>query len=547
MNSKIGFGLGRSKGLAPPALLFFGLLLPFPAPAQTSFLTFASTVDGTEQPYALYLPERYDRTQRYPLLVSLHTEDSNHRLNLRQVLGPVDRMGRPERADPRFIVAFPLARGSMGYWGIAEQDVYDMIAAIEQRYPIDPDRVYLTGPSMGGGGALWLALTHPDRWAAVAPLCAAVMPGSEELAPNLTNLPVRFYQGEDDTIVAPASSRGWQRRLLDIGAPASYFEYPNLRHNVWDLAYRPGAAFDWFAQFRRNRSPERVRFVSRSYRYAAAYWVRIDGLTPGVDAEIDARREGSKVTVQTKNVDGFTVMLDGITAVTIDGKLASPHQSRERKRAEGPLSFTKTAAGWRSGRYQPAAKRADAEGPIFDIASRRPIYVYGTLGTRTAGEIEDRRKAAETAARWSTARLRVEVAPPVKADSEISDAELASNDLVLIGTAASNSVLSRVASQLPLALDPGAADYGLLFIAPLGKHYVLVASGLPWWTGADEADRGIYGFAAEPLALLATFGDYILFKGSLAHVVQEGRFDRNWKVPEDAAARMKAAGTVTIR
>jgi len=438
----------------------------------------------------------------------------------------------------------------MGYWGIAEQDVYDTIATIEKRYPVDPDRVYLTGASMGGGGALWLALTRPDRWAAVAPLSAAMMPGSEDLAPNLSNLPIRFYHGEQDSIVPVATSRAWQRRLLDIGVPAAYVEYPNLRHNAWDLAYKPGAAFDWMAQFRRNRAPDHVRFVSRSYRYSEAYWVKIDGLTPGTDAEIDARRDGSKITVQTKNLDAFTLTLDA-SEVSIDGKAVPPRHNGAATVRERSLSFTKTPTGWRPGRYQPTGKRSGAEGPIFDIASARPIYVYGTLGTRTASELEERRKVAQTAAAWSTTRFRVEIAPPVKADSEVTDADLASNDVVLMGTTATNSVLARVASQFPLALDPGAADYGLLFIAPLGKHYALVASGLPWWTGADEAGRAAYAFAPERLALLATFGDYILFKGSLAHVIQEGRFDRNWKVPAGpdgaAVARLRAAGTVTIR
>jgi hypothetical protein len=141
----------------------------------------------------------------------------------------------------------------------------------------------------------------------------------------------------------------------------------------------------------------------------------------------------------------------------------------------------------------------------------------------------------------------VDFEPPVKADSEVTAGDLAASDAVLFGTAATNGLLARMASTLPLALDPGAADYGLLFIAPVGKHYALVSSGLPWWTGADEADRGCYRFGSEPLALLATFGDYILFKGSLANVVVEGRFDRNWKVPPEAAARMSATGTVTIR
>jgi hypothetical protein len=97
-----------------------------------------------------------------------------------------------------------------------------------------------------------------------------------------------------------------------------------------------------------------------------------------------------------------------------------------------------------------------------------------------------------------------------------------------------------------LTLDAGAADYGLLFIASTGKHYALVSSGLPWWTGADEVNRGGYRFAPDRYRLLSTLGDYLLFKGSLANVVAEGRFDRNWKVPADAAAKLLATGTVTI-
>jgi hypothetical protein len=108
-------------------------------------------------------------------------------------------------------------------------------------------------------------------------------------------------------------------------------------------------------------------------------------------------------------------------------------------------------------------------------------------------------------------------------------------------------VIARVAGELPLALNSGAADYGLLFIAPLGKRYALVSSGLPWWTGAEEANRGGDRFAPPAFRLLTTFEDFVLFKGSLANVVSEGYFDRNWKVPPDASARMLATGTVSVR
>jgi hypothetical protein len=73
-----------------------------------------------------------------------------------------------------------------------------------------------------------------------------------------------------------------------------------------------------------------------------------------------------------------------------------------------------------------------------------------------------------------------------------------------------------------------------------------VSSGLPWWTGAEEANRGGYRYAPAPYRLLSTFGDYILFKGSLANVLAEGRFDRNGRVGPEAAEKLRATGTVSI-
>jgi predicted peptidase len=57
------------------------------AQAGPQVLTVVSTVDGSLQPYALYLPPGFDPQKEYPLLLSLHSEESNHRLNLSQVLG----------------------------------------------------------------------------------------------------------------------------------------------------------------------------------------------------------------------------------------------------------------------------------------------------------------------------------------------------------------------------------------------------------------------------------------------------------------------------
>ena len=267
--------------------------------AGQTVVTFRSTVDGSEQPYALYTPKSLDPGRRYPLVMSLHEEESNHVMNLKLVFGLPPRYGEtslqglstlPLLRGVDYLVACPLARGTMGYQGIPEQDVYDVLADVKRRYPVDEDRVYLTGGSMGGGGTLWLALTRPDLWAAVAPVCPDVFPGTEDLAPNALNLPVRLFHGELDPDVKVESSRTWQRRLLGLHSPVEYIEFPGVRHNAWDFAYRNGAIFDWFAKYRRNLNPDSVRLVTRNLRYASAYWVRIDAKAPDVLASLDAVR-----------------------------------------------------------------------------------------------------------------------------------------------------------------------------------------------------------------------------------------------------------------
>ena len=86
------------------------LLLAAPALwAQTGaqVATFRSPVDNSEQPYALFVPRSFDAAKKYPLVVSLHSEDTNHRINLRQVFGLSIRSGETNPEDLRF---FPVAR-----------------------------------------------------------------------------------------------------------------------------------------------------------------------------------------------------------------------------------------------------------------------------------------------------------------------------------------------------------------------------------------------------------------------------------------------------
>src|SRR6516165_8463904 len=64
--------------------------------------TFSSDVDGTDQPYGLYVPRNFDPAKKYPLVVSLHGAWSNHRLNLRRVFGMGNRPGESDLDATRY-------------------------------------------------------------------------------------------------------------------------------------------------------------------------------------------------------------------------------------------------------------------------------------------------------------------------------------------------------------------------------------------------------------------------------------------------------------
>jgi pimeloyl-ACP methyl ester carboxylesterase len=521
-------------------------------------LTFLSDVDDTDQPYGLYLPKSYSSARKYPLLISLHGAGSNHRLNLRRVLGRGNRPGEsdaeasrywPPLKDVEFVIATPFARGTMGYQGIPEKDVLDVLADVKNRFSIDEDRVYLTGLSMGGGGTLWIGLTRPDLWAAIVPVCPAAPPGTIDLAPNALNVPVKIFQGALDPVVKADDVRRFHAALVDAGVASEYVEFPNVRHNAWDPAYRDGAVFEWFAKHRRVRHPQRVSFRARDYSHASAYWVRIDKLTPGTPADIDAHFEGrNKLVIKTANTGGFTLQLRGHPfasaglTITVDG-------TAFRVKSSDSIPFARAGKTWKLQRatFTAGEKQPGAEGPIADAIATRHIYVYGASDSPPPEELQRRKQIATEAAEWSTPRSRLLLTFRVASDTELKEPDLKSANLVLFGSAHTNSLIARYAPRLPLSLNPGAADYGLVYVYPMDGRYVVISSGLPWWTRLDQARRPGLPFIAAPYRALQSFEDYILFRGGLENVLAEGRFDSHWKLPAAAAERLRSTGAVEIQ
>lgn len=533
-------------------------------PSGPQVVTFHSDADDTEQPYGLYIPKNYDPNKKYPLVIMLHGAGSNHRLSLRRVFGKSNANGEtdveasryfPEWKDVDYIVASPLARGTMGYQGIAEKDVYDVLADVKKRFNIDEDRTYLTGLSMGGGGTLYIGLTRPDIWAALAPVCPAPPTGTDAYVPNALNIPMQFFHGDQDQAVNVNVSRDWVKKLKELGTNVSYQEYPGVNHDSWVNAYRDGYIFTWFDQFKRNRFPDRVRFSSSRYKYNQAYWVTLDQFTSGTTASIDVHFTApNELTITTQALEAFTLSLQDHPKFVSGQPLHVIINGGKKQKITitgNSLSMSLAAGKWIAGSIQKNAgtKQKGIEGPLSEAFSNRHIYVYGTGGNATPEEVNQRRLIAEEAANWSQYRNaflgRVMFFPRVVADYEVRPSDLESCNLILFGTKETNSLIQKYSDRLPLQLQPTAtATHGLFYIFPIDGHYVAISSGIPWWTG-----QSAQGFRWMPAAALRLqdFKDFLLFKETSTSIVAEGNFNSQWKVQDSELKKLTESGAVIIK
>ncbi len=128
------------------------------------------------------------------------------------------------------------------------QLVIALLDSLEKELPIDTDRVYVTGLSMGGYGTWDLVTRFPNRFAAGAPVCGG---GDEAVAGKAAKVPLWVFHSDDDTTVKTIRSRNMVAALRAAGGQPKYFEYWGLGHNSWDAAYAEPELLPWmFSQKR---------------------------------------------------------------------------------------------------------------------------------------------------------------------------------------------------------------------------------------------------------------------------------------------------------
>lgn len=206
---------------------------------QKKTYTFKET--GKEIEYALYVPKSYDKTKKTPLIVLLHGLFSN----------PQQIMRYPKLTDLAeehgMIVVAPMGYNNRGWYGqvppnqiggkpepenlyeLSEKDVMNVLDIARKDYNIDPDRIYLMGHSMGGGGTLHIAIKNPNLFAALAPIAPAIFHPVRDLE-KIKHVPVILVQGDKDNLVRVERVRPWAEKMKELGMTHEYIEVPGGGH-----------------------------------------------------------------------------------------------------------------------------------------------------------------------------------------------------------------------------------------------------------------------------------------------------------------------------
>lgn len=199
--------------------------------------------------YLLAKPAGYDQdaSRRWPLIVFLHgSGERGDDLALVRKHGPPKLLAAGGTIPA--IVASPQCPADE-IWN--PHAVHALTRTLIDSHRIDPDRVYLTGISMGGFGTWETAFEYPDTYAAIAPICGGC--GVRRLmAAKLAEMPCWIFHGGADEVVPPENSTRIHAALEALGAPVKLTIYEGVGHDSWTRTYENPEFWTWLLA--RNRT-----------------------------------------------------------------------------------------------------------------------------------------------------------------------------------------------------------------------------------------------------------------------------------------------------
>lgn len=239
--------------------LLVGLVLAAQAAAADYTARVFTNAAGQTLPYRLLAPRNYDPQQKYPLVLLFHGAGERGTDNQRQLVHGASLYTKPEVREqfPCFVLA-PQCPDKQQWvdmpWGTdsgvrpeqpsaAMQLALETLDSVSHEFSVDPQRLYVTGLSMGGY-ATWDCVTRfPNRFAAGVPICGG---GDDHtVTATVAKVPVWAFHSEDDGAVQVKRTRAMIQAMRSAGGQPKYFEYFGLGHNSWSRAYSEPELLPW--------------------------------------------------------------------------------------------------------------------------------------------------------------------------------------------------------------------------------------------------------------------------------------------------------------
>jgi predicted esterase len=223
--------------------VFFLLIAVVQAYPQSSPTTYSEGKYG-KLIYGLFIPENYDESKQYPVVVYLHGFGNNEYVYLDWYKLEI------QSKTPCFVFTprTPTTWADWSGWNnnklsepmVAAIHVLDSLTSV---YSIDKNRLYVYGISMGGEGVFDLLHKLPGKFAAAMSVCGG---GQASWAENISKTPLWMFHGSADDVNPPDLTERVYNRLVEIGASKMrYTNYHGYGHDIWNLAESEPSWFDW--------------------------------------------------------------------------------------------------------------------------------------------------------------------------------------------------------------------------------------------------------------------------------------------------------------
>jgi predicted peptidase len=216
--------------------------------------------------YRLLKPWGYEHGKKYPLIVFLHgagERGDDNVITLKHAAKDLaDEARRKEYPSYVLVPQCPTdKKWSDVDWSLptstlpeepseSMRSVKELIDEMIENAGVDPDRVYLTGLSMGGYGTWDAIARYPNFFAAAAPICGG---GDPATANRFAGLPIWCFHGAKDSVVKVSRSREMIEAIQKTGGKVLYTEYPEAQHDSWTETYSNSELYRWLFTQRRTK------------------------------------------------------------------------------------------------------------------------------------------------------------------------------------------------------------------------------------------------------------------------------------------------------